>query len=107
MAISTQAAATDAISYEDLYARWERGNWRATELDFSVDREHWRDTFGDIERRAALWNYAMFFHGEDSVATTCRPTSTPLRARSRSTSSPPSRSTRRVTPCSSSASCAR
>jgi hypothetical protein len=73
MAISTQPAATDAISYEDLYARWERGNWRATELDFSVDRDHWQNTFGDIERRAALWNYAMFFHGEDSVADNLSP----------------------------------
>ena len=73
MAISTQPAATDAISYEDLYARWERGNWRSTELDFSVDRDHWQNTFGDIERRAALWNYAMFFHGEDSVADNLSP----------------------------------
>src|SRR5258708_38274445 len=73
MAISTQAGATDAITYEDLYARWERGNWRATELDFGVDREHWHETFGDIERRAALWNYAMFFHGEDSVADNLSP----------------------------------
>ena len=28
---------TDAISYADLYARWERGNWKATELDFTED----------------------------------------------------------------------
>ena len=65
--------ATDAISYEDLYARWEKGNWRATELDFSQDRSDWHETFGDIERRAALWNYALFFHGEDSVATNLTP----------------------------------
>jgi hypothetical protein len=32
------AIAADQISYEDLYARWEQGNWRASELDFSVDR---------------------------------------------------------------------
>ena len=32
------ASVTDAISYDDLYARWERGNWRATEIDFSQDR---------------------------------------------------------------------
>ena len=29
------------LSYEQLYALWERQNWRAHELDFSVDREHW------------------------------------------------------------------
>jgi hypothetical protein len=56
------------VSYEDLYARWERGNWRATELDFSEDRRQWHEAFSAHERRAALWNYAMFFHGEDAVA---------------------------------------
>ena len=61
-------SATDQISYSDLYARWERGNWRATELDFSQDAVDWNETFSPLERRAALWNYAMFFHGEDAVA---------------------------------------
>jgi hypothetical protein len=59
--------AADAISYEDLYARWERGNWRSTELDFSEDARQWREEFSDFERRAALWNYALFFWGEDAV----------------------------------------
>jgi hypothetical protein len=58
----------DNITYEDLYARWERGNWRASEIDFTVDREQWETQFSDIERRAALWNYSLFFWGEDSVA---------------------------------------
>src|SRR5919112_3216803 len=62
------AVAADAISYEDLYARWERGNWRATEINFNEDRRQWREVFSEHERRAALWNYAMFFHGEDAVA---------------------------------------
>jgi hypothetical protein len=60
-------AAVDQVSYTDLYERWERGNWRATEIDFSQDRVEWREKFSDLERRAALWNYAMFFHGEDAV----------------------------------------
>jgi Ribonucleotide reductase, small chain/SCP-2 sterol transfer family len=59
--------ATDAITYEDLYARWERGNWQATEIDFSEDAVHWQE-FSDLEREAALWNYALFFWGEDAVA---------------------------------------
>ena len=62
------AVAADQVTYQDLYERWERGNWRASEIDFSVDREHWQTGFDDLERRAALWNYAMFFHGEDAVA---------------------------------------
>src|SRR6266581_6772368 len=64
---------TDAISYTDLYARWERGNWSATELDFSEDARQWREEFTEFERRAALWNYCMFFYGEDSVADNLSP----------------------------------
>jgi hypothetical protein len=55
------------VSYTDLYSRWERGHWRATEIDFSEDARQWREVFTEHERRAALWNYAMFFHGEDAV----------------------------------------
>ena len=62
------SAAMDKISYTDLYSRWERGNWSAMGIDFSQDREQWHDGFSELERRAALWNYAMFFHGEDAVA---------------------------------------
>ena len=37
------------------------------------DRVEWQEKFSDLERRAALWNYAMFFHGEDSVADNLSP----------------------------------
>lgn len=63
----------DAISYEDLYARWERGNWKATELDFSEDRRQWQEDFSEFERKAALWNYSLFFWGEDAVADNLSP----------------------------------
>jgi ribonucleotide reductase small subunit/SCP-2 sterol transfer family protein len=62
------SSAMDKISYADLYARWERGNWKATEIDFTADRGHWHEGFSELERSAALWNYSMFFHGEDAVA---------------------------------------
>jgi ribonucleotide reductase beta subunit family protein with ferritin-like domain len=62
------SAAVDRISYEDLYARWERGSWSAMALDFTQDRTDWEEGFSELERRAALWNYSMFFHGEDAVA---------------------------------------
>ncbi len=58
----------DSISYEDLYSRWERGNWRATELDFSADARQWQSELTDFEREAAIWNYSLFFWGEDAVA---------------------------------------
>ena len=67
------AVAMDRISYGDLYARWEKGNWSATGLDFTQDRTDWHEKFSDLERRAALWNYAMFFHGEDSVTDNLSP----------------------------------
>jgi ribonucleotide reductase beta subunit family protein with ferritin-like domain/putative sterol carrier protein len=63
----------DAISYEDLYARWERGNWSAMDLDFSEDAKQWRECFTEFERKAALWNYALFFWGEDAVADNLSP----------------------------------
>jgi ribonucleotide reductase beta subunit family protein with ferritin-like domain len=64
---------TDAISYEDLYARWERGNWSAMDLDFTEDARQWREDFTEFERQAALWNYCLFFWGEDAVADNLSP----------------------------------
>jgi Ribonucleotide reductase, small chain/SCP-2 sterol transfer family len=65
--------AADQVSYTDLYARWEQGNWQATQIDFTVDREHWSERFTDVDRRSALWTYSLFFHGEDSVADNLSP----------------------------------
>src|SRR5471032_2588524 len=63
----------DAISYEDLYARWERGNWSATELDLTEDARQWREAFTEFERQAAIWNYCLFFWGEDAVTDNLSP----------------------------------
>jgi 1,2-phenylacetyl-CoA epoxidase catalytic subunit len=60
------------ISYTDLYRRWEEGNWRAYEIDFSEDRAGW-DALTDIQRKSALWVYSMFFYGEDSVTDNLSP----------------------------------
>ena len=67
------AAPTDAISYSDLYARWERGNWAATEIDFTQDKIDWHEKLTEEQRRSALWLYTLFFHGEDSVADNLSP----------------------------------
>jgi hypothetical protein len=61
------ASVAEQISYTDLYSRWEKGNWRATEIDFSEDRRQWQEEMTEFERQAALWNYALFFWGEDAV----------------------------------------
>src|SRR5512133_49922 len=65
MSVAQQSIA-ERITYDDLYRRWEEGNWKATELDFSQDREGW-DSLNEIQRRSALWIYSMFFYGEDAV----------------------------------------
>src|SRR5688572_33149253 len=62
--ISARAGAQ--VSYEDLYRRWEQGNWSAYDIDFSQDRKGW-ESLSEIQRDSALWIYSMFFYGEDAV----------------------------------------
>jgi hypothetical protein len=69
----TVPAATEQIDYADLYARWERGNWSAMELDFTQDRIDWHERMTPEQRRGALWLYTLFFHGEDSVTDNLSP----------------------------------
>jgi len=71
--MATTTIAADQVSYGDLYRRWEQGNWSATAIDLSTDREQWENTFSDLERRSARWLYTLFFHGEDSVADNLSP----------------------------------
>src|SRR3954454_20657548 len=71
MSAATQAP-TAEISYEDLYRRWEEGNWKAYEIDFSNDRAGW-EALTDVQRRSAMWIYSMFLYGEDSVADNLSP----------------------------------
>jgi hypothetical protein len=66
--LPTTQSPLDNISYVDLYRRWEKGNWRAMEIDFSKDAEQWQTEFTEFDRKAALWNYSLFFWGEDAVA---------------------------------------
>ncbi|MBJ7330797.1 MAG: ribonucleotide-diphosphate reductase subunit beta [Solirubrobacteraceae bacterium] len=66
-------SATEQISYTDLYARWEAGNWSATQIDFSQDRIDWHERLTEEQRRGMLWFFTLFFHGEDSVADNLSP----------------------------------
>jgi putative sterol carrier protein len=72
MSVASQTSATGDITYQDLYRRWEQGNWSAYDLDFSEDRNGW-EALNDIQRRSALWIYSMFFYGEDSVTDNLSP----------------------------------
>jgi ribonucleoside-diphosphate reductase beta chain len=60
------------LSYEELYALWERSNWRAHELDFSVDREQWVATPTEAQRHTA-WTLGSFYIGEERVAADLAP----------------------------------
>jgi ribonucleoside-diphosphate reductase beta chain len=62
----------DLLSYEDLYALWERSNWRAHELDFSVDREQWLITPSEGQRHTA-WTLSSFYVGEERVTADLAP----------------------------------
>jgi hypothetical protein len=71
MSVASQSL-MDNVTYEDLYRRWEGGNWSAYDIDFSGDKAGW-DGLTEIQRRSAMWIYSMFFYGEDRVADTLAP----------------------------------
>ena len=60
------------MDYEQLYALWERQNWRAHELDFSVDREHWLISPGRGQRHTAF-SLGSFYVGEERVTADLAP----------------------------------
>jgi ribonucleoside-diphosphate reductase beta chain len=62
----------DLLGYGQLYALWERSNWRAHELDFSVDREHWLATPTEAQRHTA-WTLGSFYVGEERVTADLAP----------------------------------
>ena len=71
MSVASQSL-MDNVTYEDLYTRWEHGNWSAYDLDFSKDKAGW-EALSEIQKRSAMWIYSMFFYGEDRVADTLAP----------------------------------
>jgi ribonucleoside-diphosphate reductase beta chain len=60
------------MDYEQLYALWERQNWRAHELDFSVDREHWLASPTEAQE-SMLWSLGSFYIGEERVTADLAP----------------------------------
>jgi ribonucleoside-diphosphate reductase beta chain len=68
-----RAPADDTLmSYEQLYALWEQRNWRAHELDFSVDQEQWLAASTESQRETA-WSMSNFYVGEERVAADLAP----------------------------------
>ncbi|MFL5886669.1 MAG: SCP2 sterol-binding domain-containing protein [Thermoleophilaceae bacterium] len=62
----------DLMSYEQLYALWERQNWKAHEIDFSVDREQWATTPREAQLHTT-WSLGSFYVGEERVTADLAP----------------------------------
>jgi ribonucleoside-diphosphate reductase beta chain len=60
------------LDYRQLYALWERQSWKAHELDFSVDREHWL-TLPSAGQESMLWSLGSFYVGEERVTADLAP----------------------------------
>jgi ribonucleoside-diphosphate reductase beta chain len=56
----------------DLYQRWERQQWSATEIDFSVDRRQWQ-AMPTSMREQIEGTFVAFFFGEQAVTDTLSP----------------------------------
>jgi ribonucleoside-diphosphate reductase beta chain len=63
---------SDLLDYRQLYALWERQNWKAHELDFSVDKEQWVATPGAAQQDT-IWSLGSFYVGEERVTADLAP----------------------------------
>ncbi|MEA2387150.1 MAG: ribonucleoside-diphosphate reductase beta chain, partial [Thermoleophilaceae bacterium] len=63
---------SDLMGYGELYALWERQNWRAHELDFSVDREQWLASPTEAQQHTT-WSLGSFYIGEERVTADLAP----------------------------------
>jgi ribonucleoside-diphosphate reductase beta chain len=71
----TEGGARDGgglLDYRQLYALWERQNWKATELDFTVDKEQWVTTPREAQE-STIWSLGSFYVGEERVTADLAP----------------------------------
>ncbi len=68
----TQRRKGGLMDYQQLYALWERQNWRSHELDFSVDREQWLTTPSESQQETAF-SFGSFYVGEERVTADLAP----------------------------------
>lgn len=59
-------------TYRELYYRWEKQQWKASEIDFEADRQQW-EAMSQDERTMRLYGLSAFFQGEASVTDTLSP----------------------------------
>jgi ribonucleoside-diphosphate reductase beta chain len=65
-------AGGELLSYGQLYALWEKQNWKAHEIDFTADREQWLTTPGESQAHTA-WSLGSFYIGEERVTADLAP----------------------------------
>jgi len=59
-------------SYRELFYRWEKQQWKASEVDFTIDQQQWQ-TMSHDEHMMRLYGLSAFFQGEASVTDTLSP----------------------------------
>ena len=101
------AAAADQVTYEDLYGAGSAATGARPRSTSRRTASSGRRSSPTSSAGPRCGTTRCSSTARTRSPTTSRRSSTPPRARSRSTSSPPSRSTRRATRCSSTASCTR
>jgi ribonucleoside-diphosphate reductase beta chain len=65
-------AGGDLLTYGQLYALWEKQNWKAHELDFTTDKEQWLTTPAESQAHTA-WSLGSFYIGEERVTADLAP----------------------------------
>jgi ribonucleoside-diphosphate reductase beta chain len=65
---SADRGEANLLSYEELYALWERQQWSVGALDFTQDRIDWHERIDADERFARMYGLSSFFVGEQKVA---------------------------------------
>ena len=69
---SGRRASGNLMSYQELYALWEKQNWKAHELDFTKDKEIWLASPTESQEHMA-WSIGSFYIGEERVTADLAP----------------------------------
>lgn len=62
----------ELLGYGELYALWERQNWRVHELDFELDKQQWLATPTEAQEHTK-WSLGSFYVGEERVTADLAP----------------------------------
>jgi len=65
---SADRGEVNLLSYSQLYALWERQQWRTQDIDFTQDRVDWHERIPEEERFQRMYGLSSFFIGEQKVA---------------------------------------